>query len=61
MGVEEVFLPVGAIGRVGGLDVEAHYCGEDLGEEENDEAGYEAACVRGRGGGCFALIGNFEC
>lgn len=35
MTVEEVFVPVGAVGRVGDLDVQAHYCGEELGDEEN--------------------------
>ena len=54
--VEEVFAPVGAVGRVCGLDVEAHDRGEDLREEEDEEAGYEASCVGGGGGGCFALI-----
>lgn len=33
--VEEVFLPVGAVFGVGELGVEAHYCGEELGDEEN--------------------------
>lgn len=39
MAVEEVFVPVGAVGCVGKLGVETHYCGEDLGEEEDGEAG----------------------
>ena len=33
--VEEVFVPVGAVFGVGELGVEAHYCGEELGDEEN--------------------------
>ena len=35
MAVEEVFVPVGAIFGVGELGVEAHYCGEELGDEED--------------------------
>lgn len=33
--VEEVFVPVGAVLGVGELGVEAHYCGEELGDEED--------------------------
>lgn len=33
--VEEIFVPVGAVFCVGDLDVEAHYCGEELGDEED--------------------------
>jgi hypothetical protein len=33
MGVEEVFAPVGAVGRVGVLDVDAHVRREDLSGE----------------------------
>lgn len=35
MAVEEIFVPVGAVFGVSELDVEAHYCGEELGEEED--------------------------
>ena len=41
MAVEEVFVPVGAVRCVGELDVETHYCGEELGDEEDGEAHYE--------------------
>ena len=37
--VEEVFVPVGTVFCVGELDVETHYCGEELGDEEDGEAG----------------------
>jgi len=36
--VEEVFVPVGAVGCVGDLHVETHYRGEELGEGEDEEA-----------------------
>ena len=45
MAVEKIFVPVGAVRGVGELGVETHYCGENLGEEEDEEAGEE-----GRGG-----------
>ena len=35
MAVEQVFVPVGAVFGVGDLSVEAHYCGEELGDEED--------------------------
>ena len=35
MAVKEVFVPVGAVGGVGELGAEPHYCGEDLGEEKD--------------------------
>lgn len=41
MAVEEVLVPVGAVFGVGELDVEAHDCGEELGDEENGEASEE--------------------
>ena len=34
MAVEEVLMPVGAVFSVGELGVEAHYCGEELGDKE---------------------------
>lgn len=55
MAVEEVFVPVRAVRGVGDLGVEAHDCGEDLGEKEDCEAGEEGRVdLRGTGGG-FAL------
>lgn len=41
MAVEEVFVPVSAVGCVGELGVEAHYGGEDLGQKKNEKAGEE--------------------
>ena len=35
MAVEEVFVPVVAIGCIGELGVESHYCGEDLRKEKD--------------------------
>ena len=35
MAVEEVFVPVGAVFGIGELGVEAHYRGEELGDEED--------------------------
>jgi hypothetical protein len=52
MGVEEVFAPVGAVGCVGILDVDAHVCGEDLSGEENQEARAEISTAGFHG---FAL------
>jgi hypothetical protein len=43
MRVEEVFAPVGAVGCVGVLDVDAHVCGEDLSGEKDQEAGAEVS------------------
>ncbi len=37
--VEKVFAPVAAVDGVGGLDVEAHYRGEDLREEQDGQPG----------------------
>lgn len=53
MAVEEVFVPVSAVGCVGELGVEAHYGGEDLGQKKNEKAGEEG---RGRGRGCGRSI-----
>ena len=39
MGIEEIFVPVATVVGIDGLDVETHYCREDLGNEENYEAG----------------------
>lgn len=39
--VEEVLVPVGTVFGVGELRVESHYCGEELSDEEDGEAGYE--------------------
>ena len=39
MAVEEVLVPVGAVFGVCELGVEAHDCGEELGDEEDGEAG----------------------
>jgi len=36
VGVEEVFAPVGAVGCVGVLDVDAHVCGKHLSGEEDE-------------------------
>ena len=36
--VEEVFVPVRAVGRVCDLGVEAHDCGQELRDEEDGEA-----------------------
>ncbi len=61
MAVEEVFVPVGAVGGVGELGVEAHDCGEDLGEEEDEEANEEGGGgSRGFDGGGFALCVQSE-
>ena len=49
--VEEVFFPVGAVLFVGGFDVEAHDGGEDLGDEEDEEARAEDGEAAGGGGG----------
>lgn len=38
MRVEQVFVPVGAVGGVGDLHVEPHYRGEELGEGEDEQA-----------------------
>ena len=35
MAVEEVFVPVGAVFCVSELGIEAHYCGEELSDEED--------------------------
>lgn len=56
MAVEEVFVPVSAVGCVGKLRVEAHYRREDLGEKKNEETGEEGwGRGRGCGRGIFAL------
>lgn len=39
--VEEVLVPVGTVFGVGELRVESHYCGEELSDEEDGEAGYK--------------------
>ena len=39
--VEEVLVPVGTVFGVGELRVKSHYCGEELSDEEDGEAGYE--------------------
>lgn len=43
MAIEEVFVPLRAVGGVGGLGVETHSRGEQLGEGEDEEA-----CKEGR-------------
>ena len=48
MAVEKVLVPMGAVGGIGELGVEAHYCGEDLGKEEDKKAREEGG---GGGGG----------
>lgn len=55
--VEEVFVPVGAVGGVGKLGVESHDCREQLRESEDHEPGDERGVdARGAAGGCrFAL------
>lgn len=45
MAVEKVLLPVATVNGVGRLDVKTHDCGEDLGEEENREAGEKGGRV----------------
>lgn len=56
MAVKEVFVPVGtAIGGVGDLGVEAHYCGEDLGEGQDGEAREEGGVDLVGAGGGFTL------
>ena len=38
MTVKEIFVPVGTVAGVGELSVEAHYRGEELGDEEDGES-----------------------
>lgn len=54
MAVKEILVPVGAVGCVCDLDVEAHYRRQELGEGEDYETGYEGVVYRRRRGG-FAL------
>lgn len=54
MAVKEILVPVGAVGCVCELGVEAHYRREKLGEGENHKAGYEGVVYGCRRGG-FAL------
>lgn len=56
MAVEEVFVPMRtSVGGVGNLGVEAHYCGENLGEQEDGKAGEEGGIELGGAGRGFAL------
>lgn len=41
MTVEHVLMPMGAVFGVGELCVEAHYCREELGDEEDDKSSDE--------------------
>lgn len=47
MAVKEIFVPMGAVGCVCELGVEAHYRRQDLGEGKDYETGYEGV-VYGR-------------
>ena len=46
MAVEEIFVPVRAILRVGCLGVKTHDCREELGQEKDYEASHEG-CIGG--------------
>ena len=52
--VKEILMPMGAVGCVCELGVEAHYRRQELGESKDYETGYEGV-VYGRRRGSFAL------
>lgn len=54
MAIKKVLVPVGAVGCVCELGVEAHYRREELSEGEDYETGYEGGVYRCRRGS-FAL------